>query len=268
MWGGCGELKMERYRKRINSAKRRKLIAAYKLPGSPGAGTVLVPDAEDDCNGAVVNNGVISFIEGVSALNREYIRKSYLLASSYVSDVLKMPRGTEAWYDEFIKVMISLGWLPVRSSFERVKSSGKGLTVQLAALNIIAAMLASSSLVAPLLGALPKLAADALEAMKQQPASFELFKRNSTVHQGGDFGLASCAEADGEIMMVLVTYSCHGVSKQVGLPFLEWDSAAFEAFSGQTCLVLSTSVVNEKTIQLMRESAGDKVQLAIAKYRI
>jgi len=32
--------------------------------------------------------------------------------------------------------------------------------------------------------------------------------------------------------------------------------------------VLNTSVVNEKTIQLMRESAGDKVQLAIAKYRI
>ena len=111
-------------------------------------------------------------------------------------------------------------------------------------------------------------AADALEALKQQPSSFELFKRNSTVHQGGDFGLASCAETDGELMMVLVTYSTQGVNKQVGLPFLEWDSSSFEAFSGQTCLVLNTSVVNEKTIQLMRESAGDKVQLAIAKYRI
>lgn len=259
---------MERHRKRIISAKTRKLIAAYKLPGAPGASPALALDTEDECNGAVVNNGVISFIEGVSALNREYIRKSYLLASSYVSDVLKMPRGTEAWYDEFIKVMVSLGWLPVRSSFERVKSSGKGLTVQLAALNIITAMLASSALVGPLLSALPKLAADALEAMKQQPATFELFKRNSTVHQGGDFGLASCAETAGEVMMVLVTYSSSGVSKQVGLPFLEWDSASFEAFSGQTCLVLNTSVVNEKTIQLMRESAGDKVQLAIAKYRI
>ena len=97
---------------------------------------------------------------------------------------------------------------------------------------------------------------------------FELFKRNSTVHQGGDFGLASCAETAGEVMMVLVTYSTHGVSKQLGLPFLEWDSSSVEAFSGQTCLVLNTSVVNEKTIQLMRESAGDKVQLAIAKYRI
>jgi len=68
--------------------------------------------------------------------------------------------------------------------------------------------------------------------------------------------------------MVLVTYSTQSVSKQVGLPFLEWDSSSVEAFSGQTCLVLNTSVVNEKTIQLMRESAGDKVQLAIAKYRI
>ncbi len=259
---------MERHHKRIISAKRRKLIAAYKLPGPPGVSPTLPLGTEDDCNGAVVNNGVISFIEGMSVLNREYIRKSYLLASSYVSDVLKMQRGTEVWYDEFIKVMVSLGWLPVRNSFERVKSSGKGLTVQLAALNMIAAMLASSSLAGPLLGALPKLAADALEAMKQHPASFELFKRNSTVHQGGDFGLASCAETKGEVTMVLVTYSSHGVSKQVGLPFLEWDSSSFEAFSGQTCLVLNTSVVNEKTLQLMRESAGDKVQSAIAKYRI
>ena len=259
---------MERHHRRIMSAKRRKLIAAYKLPGSPGSNPALPLDTQDDSNAAVVNNGVISFVEGMSALNREYIRKSYLLASSYVSDVLKIQRGTEGWYDEFIKVMISLGWLPIRSSFERVSSAGKGLTVQLAALNMIAGMLASTSLAGPLLNALPKLAADALEALKQQPASFELFKRNSTVHQGGDFGLASCAETAGEVTMVLVTYSSQGVSKQVGLPFLEWDCSSVEAFSGQTCLVHNTSVVNEKTSQLMRESAGDKVQLAIAKYRI
>ncbi|CRM18271.1 hypothetical protein [Pseudomonas sp. 58 R 12] len=259
---------MERHHRRINSKQRRKLIAAYKLPGAPGALKALPMDTEDDFNAAVVNNSVISFADGLSGLNREYIRKSYLLASSYVSDVLKIQRGTEGWYEEFIKVMVGLGWLPVRSRFERVSRSGKGLTVQLAVLNIIAAMLASTSLSAALLTALPKLAADALEALKQAPANFELFKRNSAVHQGGDFGLASCAETEGELMMVLVTYSTHSVSKQVGLPFLEWDSSSFEAFSGQTCLVLNTSVVNEKTIQLMRESAGDKVQLAIAKYRI
>ncbi|MBD8238457.1 hypothetical protein SOM46_16745 [Pseudomonas fluorescens] len=260
---------MEQHHRRINNTKRRKLIAAYILPRAPGAQPSLPPlDTGDDCNAAVVNNSVMSFAEGLSGLNREYIRKSYLLASSYVSDVLKTPRGTEAWYDEFIKVMISLGWLPVRSRFERVSHSGKGLSVQLAALNIIATMLASMSVSGPLVAALPKLAADALEAMKQQPASFELFRRNSTLHQGGDFGLASCVEAGGELTMVLVTYSTQSVSKQVGLPFLEWDSASVEAFSGQTCLVLSTSVVNEKTIQLMRESAGDKVQSAIAKYRI
>ncbi|PQZ92459.1 MULTISPECIES: hypothetical protein [Pseudomonas] len=259
---------MERHHRRTISAKRRKLIAAYKLPGAPGLQPTLAVDAEDECNAAVVNNGVISFVQGMSALNREYVRKSYLLASSYVSDVLKVQRGTEGWYDEFIKVMISLGWLPVRSSFERVSSAGKGLTVQLAALNMIAGMLASMTLAGPLLNALPTLAADALEALKRQPASFELFKRNCTVQQGGDFGLASCVESAGEVTMVLVTYSTRGVSKQVGLPFLEWDSSSFEAFSGQTCLVLNTSVVNEKTLQLMRDSAGDKVQLAIAKYRI
>ena len=42
--------------------------------------------------------------------------------------------GSQAWYDEFIKVMTSLGWLPIRSSFERVTTSRKGLTVQMAAL--------------------------------------------------------------------------------------------------------------------------------------
>lgn len=259
---------MERHHRRINSKKRRKLIAAYKLPGAPATPAALALDTEDDCNAAVVNNGVISFAEGLSGLNREYVRKSYLLASSYVSDVLNIRRGTEAWYNEFINVMTSLGWLPMRSCFERVSRSGKGLTVQLAALNIISALLASMSLSGPLLGMLPKLAADALEALKQQPACLDLFKRNSSVHEGGDFGVASCAETNGEVTMVLVTYSSHGVGKQVGLPFLEWDSSSFEAFSGQTCLVLNTSVVNEKTLQLMRDSAGDKVQSAIAKYRI
>ena len=81
---------MERHHRRINSTKRRKLIAAYKLPGAPGTQPSWPLDTEDDCNAAVVNNSVMSFAEGLSGLNREYIRKSYLLASSYVSDVLKI----------------------------------------------------------------------------------------------------------------------------------------------------------------------------------
>jgi len=268
MWGVCGGVQMERHNIRINSAKRRKLIAAYKLPGAPALRQPVPVDVQDDCNAAVVNNGVISFVEGMSCLNREYVRKSYLLASRYVSDVLKVSRGTEAWYDAFINVMTSLGWLAVRSSFERVSTSGRGLTVQLAALNIISATVASASFLGPLLTGLPKLAADAFEALKQQAGCLDLFTRNSTVREGGDFGLASCTESDGEVTMVLVTYSSRGVSKQAGIPFIEWDTSSLEAFSGRTCLVLNTSVVNEKTIQLMRDSAGDSVQSAIAKYRI
>lgn len=259
---------MERYQRKINHAKRKKLIAGYKLPGAVGPSSSVPLKVDEDTNAAVVNNGIVSFAQGMSGLSREYTRKSYLLASSYVSDVLRITRGTQAWYDEFIKVMTGLGWMPVRSNFERVSSSGKGLTVQLSALNIIATTLASMALSGPLLAALPKLAADAMDTLKQQPSPFDLFKRNTTLHNGGDFGLASCSEHDGEVMMVLVIYSVRGVSKQLGIPFIEWDSSSFEAFSGSTCLTLSTSLVNENTLRLMRESAGDKVQLAIARYRI
>lgn len=263
---------MERNDRRINSAKRRKLIAAYRLPGtskpSSGLSPLMTPEGDDELNAAVVNNSVMSFVEGMTSLNKEYTRKSYLLASSYVSDVLRIARGSEAWYDEFIKVMISLGWMPVRSSFERVYTTRKGLSVQLAALNLVAATVASTFLPGPLISALPKRVGDAIEALKLLPGSFELFKRNTTTHDGGDFGLASCSETAGEVSMVLVTYSSRGVSKQLGVPFLEWDSASIEAFSGRTCLVLNSSVVNEATIQLLRDSAGDKVRLAIAKYRI
>lgn len=263
---------MERNNKRINSAKRRKLIAAYRLPGAPGLASGLSapvkPEADDELDAAVVNNSVMSFVQGMTSLNKEYTRKSYLLASSYVSDVLRVARGTEAWYNEFIKVMSSLGWMPVRSSFERVYTSRKGLSVQLAALNLMAATVASTFLSGPLISVLPKRVEEAVETLKQLPASFELFKRNTTTRDGGDFGLASCSEIAGEVSMVLVTYSSHGVSKQLGIPFLEWDSASVEAFSGRTCLVLNSSVVNEDTIQLLRDSAGDKVRLAIANYRI
>lgn len=263
---------MERNNRRINSAKRRKLIAAYRLPGASsqlsGLSPAEQPEGDEEMNAAVVNNSVMSFVEGMTSLNKEYTRKSYLLASSYVSDVLRIARGTEAWYNEFINVMSSLGWIPVRSSFERVYTTRKGLSVQLAALNLVAATVASTFLSGPLISALPKRVGEAIEALKQLPASFELFKRNTTTHEGGDFGLASCSETAGEVSMVLVTYSSHGVSKQWGMPFLEWDSASVEAFSGRTCLVLNSSVVNEATIQLLRDSAGDKVRQAIAQYRI
>ncbi len=260
---------MERKHKRINVAKKNKLIAAYRLPMStPSPGSPPPVQADGDLNGAVINNSVFSFVAGMSRLNKEYTRKSYLLASSYVSDVLKVGRGTQAWYDEFIKVMTSLGWLPIRSSFERVTTSVKGLTVQMAVLNIISSTVASTFLSGSLAMALPRLAADAFEALKQLAAPFDLFKRNIVNHEGGDFGLASCSEVDGEVLMVLVTYSAHGISKKVGVPFFEWDSSTVEAYSGQTCLMLNPAVVNEATIKQLRESAGDKVLLAIAQYRI
>ncbi|MBH3424531.1 hypothetical protein [Pseudomonas gessardii] len=260
---------MERKHKRINMAKKNKLIAAYRLPLTRQPSSPPGPvQAEGDLNGAVINNSVFSFVAGMSRLNKEYTRKSYLLASSYVSDVLKLARGTQAWYDEFIKVMTSLGWLPIRSSFERVTTSVKGLSVQMAALNIITSTVASTFLSGSLAMVLPKLAADAFEALKQLSAPFDLFKRNVVNHEGGDFGLASCSEVDGEVLMVLVTYSAHGVSQKVGIPFLEWDSSTVEAYSGQTCLMLNPAAVNDATLKQLRESAGDKVLLAIAQYRI
>ncbi|MDD0988499.1 hypothetical protein [Pseudomonas shahriarae] len=260
---------MERKHKRINLAKKNKLIAAYRLPlSSRPAGSPAPVQADGDLNGAVINNSVFSFVAGMSRLNKEYTRKSYLLASSYVSDVLKVGRGTQAWYDEFIKVMGNLGWLPIRSSFERVTTSGKGLSVQVAALNIITSTVASTFLSGSLAMVLPKLAADAFDALKQLSAPFDLFKRNIVNHEGGDFGLASCSEVDGEVLMVLVTYSAQGVSKKVGVPFFEWDSSTVEAYSGQTCLMLNPAVVNDATLQQLRESAGDKALLAIAQYRI
>ena len=260
---------MERKHKRINLAKKNKLIAAYRLPlSSRPAGSPAPVQADGDLNGAVINNSVFSFVAGMSRLNKEYTRKSYLLASSYVSDVLKVGRGTQAWYDEFIKVMGNLGWLPIRSSFERVTTSVKGLSVQVAALNIITSTVASTFLSGSLAMVLPKLAADAFDALKQLSAPFDLFKRNIVNHEGGDFGLASCSEVDGEVLMVLVTYSAQGVSKKVRVPFFEWDSSTVEAYSGQTCLMLNPAVVNDATLQQLRESAGDKVLLAIAQYRI
>lgn len=260
---------MERKHKRINLAKKNKLIAAYRLPlSSRPAGSPAPVQADGDLNGAVINNSVFSFVAGMSLLNKEYTRKSCLLASSYVSDVLKVGRGTQAWYDEFIKVMGNLGWLPIRSSFERVTTSVKGLSVQVAALNIITSTVASTFLSGSLAMVLPKLAADAFDALKQLSAPFDLFKRNIVNHEGGDFGLASCSEVDGEVLMVLVTYSAQGVSKKVGVPFFEWDSSTVEAYSGQTCLMLNPAVVNDATLQQLRESAGDKVLLAIAQYRI
>ena len=45
---------MERHRKRIISAKTRKLIAAYKLPGAPGASPALALDTEDEDRKSVV----------------------------------------------------------------------------------------------------------------------------------------------------------------------------------------------------------------------
>lgn len=222
----------------------------------------------DVLNAAVVNNALVSFVAGMSSLGKEYTRESYLLASSYVTDILKVPRGSEAWYDEFIKVMTRLGWLTLRSSFERESSTHNGLTLELLALKALAGIVASVSLPGAWGATLPQVAMAALEGLKENKSAFDLFKKNIGTKQGGDFGLVSCAETQGEVMMVLVNISAMSRYKVLGVPFLEWKNASAEVFSGRACLALDMSTINEAVIELLRGSVGDKVLTAIAQYRI
>lgn len=222
----------------------------------------------DTLNAAVVNNALVSFVGGMSSLGREYTRESYLLASSYVTDVLKAPRGSESWFDEFIKVMTGLGWLTLRSSFERESSTRTGLTLELLALKALAGVIASVSLPGAWGASLPQVALAALEGLKENKSAFDLFKKNTGTKQGGDFGLVSCVETRGEVMMAVVNISAASRYKVLGIPFLEWESSSAEVFSGRACLALDMLSINEAAISLLRGSVGDKVLTAIAQYKI
>lgn len=238
----------------------RRSALPMTAPGTP----VATPDA------AIVANGVVSFVSGMSEQNKADVRNSYLYAGLVATKAFPQDKDGAAWYDKFAEVMNALGWAFTARNYSRYSARDQSLSMDQVGLQIIGSLVASAAVPVGLGPALLKAAGSALDGLKQASNSepLKLFSTSANKTESGQFTLGSCVEDDeGEVIMVFGAFHCRTSENRGNLLFVRWNSASTQVYTGSAQMALNP-MVYAMARPLVLEALGINVVKAIASYEI
>ncbi|MNF53245.1 hypothetical protein D3C84_346210 [compost metagenome] len=191
-----------------------------------------LPIDRDELNAAIMGDGIVGFLEGMSRRNKRIVKNTYAYAS--ISAKILFPSKTQraARYEAFKNLMFALGWTNYHAALTRYKSSSAKLTMDNVALDIVHS--AAGGLAGTAANALKVVADKTIDALKKQPDAVNLFERNTADADGINFGVSVCKQDDdAEVSMVVGTVSCIPSMQHTRVLFVEWNSSDLDIYQGK-----------------------------------
>jgi len=226
------------------------------------------PIAADSDSAAVVNDGIISFVKGMSAQNRSDVEKLYLHASLVANKKFPNLDQGEERHGLFCKVLQDTGWLITDTSYRRLEKTDSSFTMDHVALDIIESAISSATLPVSNTLKLLQIAKGSVAALKENQAPLGLFQSSTVKPEGGNFSVGACLETDeGEIVMVLGSIYFMSTITTTDVLFTHWNSTDVKVFFGSTLLRLNTELA-ELGRDALAYKLRDHVADSIAKYEI
>jgi hypothetical protein len=187
----------------------RAFVESIELPAAPrprrGAGAALAAPVfePDKKQGIVVGSEIISFVEPVSAEQREIIVNCSLLAQLAANKKVPSRDQVLKWYDVYFDTLTHLGWSIQERGFSEHRDSGTDFEMHQAIIAVASVVLgpASTAFVAVM---------STLNAMKEMSSGkwITVFKRESQSGKVGRFQMA-VVEADAQGMSTISMMAFH-----------------------------------------------------------
>ncbi|MHC6227623.1 hypothetical protein ACYU03_23140 [Pseudomonas sp. X10] len=216
---------------------------------------------------AVVEQSLMAFGAGMSAKSRTDVKNSYQFASLVASKKHDQEGESEAWFQEFLKVMQDCGWVMARRSYEREHASSQSLTLGAIAFKAINGV-GTVFLGGPVGTALNKLAGDALNKLGLVNEAQEVFKRNVKSKSNATVGLASCIETrEGEVVLGMSAIHSGVGQKDLDVVVFEWKSTATSYYTGTAALSFNKSLY-ERVRATIEDKLGERSISNVLDYDI
>ena len=169
--------------------------------GSPGVAMAIPespPVAPPKPAAAVDANAFLSFVDGVSAQEREDILYSVQLASRGASAAHDRFKASEAWYGKYIEILERLGWTSEQFAFAKYAQSEGELRMDQAALAVIAAIATQNQLT------VLNQSLNALKELAENDGAIRLFDFHTTAQASGNFQIGAVQKsANGALSLAL-----------------------------------------------------------------
>jgi hypothetical protein len=271
----------------MNDTQRLDYIAACDLAdcthsvaehaasmAAPAAPTALsAPDTPAgiepaSANAAVVSGSLVAFAQGVSRQNKDDVMDSLLFATLAASYKYKQEKESEDWYQLFHKVLATLGWVATKWNYSRYHTNQQRFTMDKVGLEVVKSAIAAAALPGPASLAMLKVAQDAITSLSAKEGPLGLFERQTKMHRGGNFRIASCNESeDGSVNIAMGAVAFQSALSVTNVLFWEWNNTDVDTYRGENFMTLNSGLYSGHR-ELVRKKLADKAKSAIEEFEI
>jgi len=246
-----------------NHMSREQRVAMLRTFNVESGWQPLGADQEQAESAAVIANGLLAFVKGVSKKYRQDAQNAYLYATMAANRKHGGYGEGEQWYKAFCEVMGVAGWVTKESSFRSYTATERNFSMEKVAIEILkGAVIAAAMGPAGTVGAL-ETARKAIDAVGKDDEAVSLFDRSAKQDRGANFGIGSVVEDDGDVCMALGIVQYKGAKSVTSVLFSKWDKSDIEIYQAKTVFWMDEMAVEDsrdEIRELIRESRKQKMK--------
>jgi len=223
-----------------------------------------------DNEGAVVGNGVMSFIGGMEPQAKEDVRNSYQYASLAADHALREDPAAdgETWYNMFARVMAELGWVFVKKNYQLNTSLSHSFSMETAALDVLKAAIAAAALPGPTALKLMEIAKGTVDVLRGNSEIAGLFDRQANKAKRVNFAVcASYQNEHGETFLSVGTTLFNAEAAITDVLFSVYESADVKIYQGEASMTLNVPVYDAARATVKAE-LGDLASTVVRRFPI
>ncbi|MFJ5298315.1 hypothetical protein ACIQAL_17490 [Pseudomonas sp. NPDC088368] len=218
------------------------------IPPAATSRSALKDDAESAV-GAVVGQGVIGFVAGMSQQAREDVLDTFTYATLAADKRHDIKSEKGEWYKTFREVMVkALNWAPQDSAFVSSSSSERVITMGKLGVDLVATTLAAAATGGVSGAAMLQAAGNAVEALKDNDEPIRLFNRRT--HKpgvGSRFMVGGCTESeDGVIALAVGAIEAKTEASEGNFLFVNWNAVSVEMNRSADVFVFHQSIYAQR----------------------
>ncbi len=217
---------------------------------------------------AVIEQSLLAMSAGMSAQARRDAKTTFQFASRVASKQHDRDGESEAWFNEFLEVMRTCGWVVGKRSFERDYDQSRSLTLGPVAYKIASAA-GKALLGGPIGEAMSQLIGKGMEALGNITEAQDIYKQNIKGHPVSTTGLGACFETpEGELFMLVNAFSATPGENDLETTVFEWKSSSKDRYCGSAVLSFNQIVYTDEVRASIEGKLIEKAVKAASEYEI
>ena len=236
----------------IASVESIAVSERYEAPDSHLEGIGEVREiARDELKVAINAGSLVSFVDGLSAEQKDDVLYSTQFAQRAASATADRYQSVRAWYQAYTDTLEQLGWITEQFAFTHYDEDSGEIHMDSAAIRILTSIATGNQL------DVLKSSLDALKGLAEDSGEISLLEFNSCNDFGGNFqiGAAQVAE-NGAVSLALGAFYFKTVNQQKKFLFFRWGGKSVNFWTSGQKMTLNSEYFGQVR-DVVKEKLGE-----------